>query len=139
MFASHLFSAANANITGEISITDVAVSYSVAAPGFATARYQVDSDTQIKRTDPGTGSLINYEQWCTGDVADYEVRATLLTGIIDGGTFDTWLSCSTDRFWSITNTDEGTTVDGEMLIQIRDVATQTVQDSATITLEATVF
>lgn len=136
MFAAHL-GFGGGNTTGEISLTDTDVASSAGTPDFANARYQIDNDGFVKTSDVDGGALSNFEQWCTGDPADYEIRATLTLGTINFGTFDTWLAGSSDNLWRNRTGAEGF-ISGTMLIEIRDVATQTIQDSATITLEATV-
>lgn len=67
------------------------------------------------------------------DTSLFEVRATLLSGAITTGTFGAWLPLDTDRLWQSIDPD-GSGQGGTMLVEIRDVATETMQDSATVVL-----
>ena len=81
-------------------------------------------------------------QWLTispvevSSAALFEMRATLVSGTIPTGTaLGSWLSMDTNRTWTITNgAAQPLIVQCVLLIEIRDVATQTVQDTAEITL-----
>jgi hypothetical protein len=100
----------------------------------STATYQITSDGTVRNQ----ASTV-LEAWLTGGSAsNYEVRATVTTGSINSGTTGSWLSCSSNRAWSITNSDPDTNASAVLLIEIRDSATQTVRASASITLIAVV-
>jgi hypothetical protein len=60
--------------------------------------------------------------------ANYEVRATYQSGEVPSGTLGTWLSCNTDRTWTVSSTL------GVILVEIRSASTGAVLTSATINL-----
>ena len=118
---------------GTVSISNLTVSKTVIGSA-ATAAYRIDNDGTVKNHD-----LTTLETWLiSGLASDYEVRATLTSGTTPtAGTMGSWLNCGTDRTWSNTdNTANGVSVTSTMLIEIRDVATSTVQDNASVTVEA---
>jgi hypothetical protein len=92
--------------------------------------YTLQSNGQANAT-PNIGNIPNQWLWSTVSpsiAALYEVRATDVSGG-GSGTFNTWLSLGTDRSWTyIPGVD--TTLGA--YIEIRDVATQTLQAAATI-------
>jgi hypothetical protein len=111
----------------------------------AISQYQLASNG-IASISVGTGVLNPIPgEWLVGGTAsDYEVRATLVgtIGVPPGstsGTFGSWLSLGTTRLWYVEVTEFGigtSTAELEMTVEIRDAATQTVQATATINLEA---
>lgn len=100
----------------------------------ATASYQIASNGNVV----GGGSTL--EAWLTGagmSSANYEVMATQSSGSTVSGTLGSWLNCGTSRTWSISNgARNNSVITGVISVQIRDVATHTVQASASITLSA---
>lgn len=84
----------------------------------------------------GSGAFIGnfpnewlYSQPNSTDITGrFEVRATLMSGSLDTGDVDVWQNLSVTREW--------TSYDARFLVEIRDVATETVQDSAIIYLNA---
>jgi hypothetical protein len=69
--------------------------------------------------------------------ADYEVRVTQNSGdTLDGGSsaLNTWLSCDTDRFWSVTAVTNKTDKTANLTMEIRSAATGAVITSQTVTL-----
>lgn len=81
----------------------------------------------------GDGFLAN--EWLFGAPAEititgqFQVRATALSGSVSTGTFDTWLALDADHTW-IAALGESVL----MRIEIRDIATETIQDTAIIDL-----
>lgn len=66
----------------------------------------------------------------------YEVRATKVSGDAfqpTGSALGTWLPCTSNRQWQLLLTGVGR-FDCVLTIEIRDAATQTVRDTATITM-----
>lgn len=119
---------------GEISLSNTSVLSSDENPNFANARYQISADGFVKTATVDGAALANFEQWCAGTPSDYEVRATLLSGDVPFGTMDAWLSGGVDHLWRL-RTPNGNLA-STILFEIRDVATSTIQDSATVYLEA---
>lgn len=88
-------------------------------------------------------------QWLTGGLAsDFSARATIITFLENGGytigTFDTWLSLSTTRQWSLDAQASGSNVSRTAyLVMVVDIAytadTSKIIDTATITLDVSAF
>jgi hypothetical protein len=125
-------SGALASITGGfgVNVTDRTISNSGDGTGSISASYVVGSNGTIR--DQLATVL---EQWLLGGVAlSYEVRATFISGdALSTGTTGTWLPLTADQTWTrgCPNNQDKTSI---FLIEIRDAATATVRDSATITL-----
>jgi hypothetical protein len=64
----------------------------------------------------------------------WEVRATLNSGALTSGTTGSWLNLGTSRVWECSGAAVSSGA-AQLLIEIRDVATSTVQASATINLD----
>lgn len=117
-----------------VSISNRTISDSGTGSGTITAGYKLDNDGSAYKVL--TGSTTALEQWLdAGAAGDYEVRATRISGSIPSGTLNAWESLSADRTWSLSATAEQSKT-CKLNIEIRDVATATVIDSATITLSA---
>jgi hypothetical protein len=101
--------------------------------GSATASYQLTNSGTVKNQDGTT-----LESWLlSGSASAYEVNATLVSGALTTGTTGSWLNLGTTQTWSIINSARDNSVKtASLTVQIRDVATQTVQASANITLSA---
>lgn len=132
MFASHL---GGLRLTGEIHLSDHSVAGSTSLPTQARARYQLLA-TGYAQESINSGAFTNIEQYCTGTPSNYQVRATLISGTIGLGTFDTWTTLSSDQLYRNIQSTGGTTT-GTFRLDIRHIATGVIQDSALITLEAT--
>lgn len=105
----------------------------------ANAAYRLATDGLVYN---GTGAtFINYtttETWNTvpATVADYEVRATSISGDVpSGGTFGAWLTLGSTWTWTMVASPGNYRI-GDILIEIRDAATLVVLTDATVTLEA---
>ncbi len=90
----------------------------------------------------GTDGSTSYTSWVTPqsetNAALYEVRATKVSGDAfqpTGSALGTWLPLTSDRGWDLNLTGVGR-FDCVLTIEIRDAATQTIQDTATITMMA---
>ena len=107
--------------------------------GTATATLTAESDGEVSGV--GSTGLTTPDWWSAapdvGVGADYEIRATLLSGTTPtSGTLGTWLSLSSNRSWSMVRSTDGTS-SCSLTIEIRDTATSTVQGTATWSLSAT--
>lgn len=100
--------------------------------GVQTATYRIDSDGYIYHLE-NSSPTVQYQWNQSGNAAsDYEVYAAVASGTISG-TAGSWVGLGTDRDWSVTDLiADGEGKFGTLDIQIRDVATSTVQASATI-------
>ena len=115
-----------------VSITNQSVSASAFGP--AVAYYQVTNAGTVKNQN---GAVL--ESWLLGGgtPSNYDARATLISGTLTSGTTGTWFNCGSTLTWSVTNSAHDNSVKtAVILVEIRDVATSTVQDSATITISA---
>lgn len=73
----------------------------------------------------------------TGIGSDYEIRATIVSGTVSSGTTGSWLALTSGQFWSRDSGALNVEQTVVLTIEIRDVATSTVQDSTTVTLNST--
>jgi hypothetical protein len=105
-----------------------------AAAGTATAIYAINSNGSVQDQDSGT-----LENWLVGSGtnSNYEVRATLVSGVVTGASTGSWLNCGTTRSWSRSNgAMDNSTLTSVLFVEIRLASSGVVQDSATITLRA---
>lgn len=104
-------------------------------PGDATARLGCYDDGKVY----GQGYLGNLKfTWrLSGVAADYEFRATHVSGTIASGTFGSWLAGDSNPSWSLTQTAVGSG-SSVFTIEVRH-AGGSIIDSATFTLYAEVF
>jgi hypothetical protein len=116
----------------EISIGNV----TVIASGVhtVTGTYRLDSDGFIYRTI--AGSVTQAGAWINPQVnmADYEARATIISGTFSSGTAGSWLNLGTDRTWTRATTGAGQVQEVVFTLEIRRAADSVVMDSATITI-----
>lgn len=72
------------------------------------------------------------------NMSEYEIRATLSSGdAVTTGTMDTWQALSSSRSWTLETETEEEELQSVLLLEIRWTENNVVQDSATITLDAT--
>jgi len=83
----------------------------------------------------GLGNLLEDVVLPSSSTANYEVRATFVSGTVPSGTFGSWLRLNALRQWSLTAT-AGTNRTCTFTIEIRPVGGSTTIDSATIELTA---
>jgi hypothetical protein len=88
----------------------------------------------------GSDGITNGTNWVTptSSASLYEVRATKVSGDAfqpTGSALGVWLPCTSNREWQLLLSGIGR-FDCVLTIEIRDAATQTVQDTATITMMA---
>ena len=100
-----------------------------------TATYTVNTSGIVQKTEGASTTTL--ETWLqAGASSDYEVRATVLSGDTPtGSALATWMALSTSRAWTLTDAvNDGIALTCSLQIEIRDSATGTVQDTATITI-----
>lgn len=123
-----------------ISITDQTISDLDASAAYAyyilTSGGLVQSSTQGGGTSPTT-----LETWCTptSQASNYEALVTVTSGSLSGGTSGSWVALSSSRAWYVEEFSSGASNQCIFTVQIRRIGTSTTLDTATITLEATVF
>lgn len=107
------------------------------------ASYDLRSDGRV--TFNGTGTAVSGQWWTGGVTASigdgYEAFVEELTisgtAVAGGDAFDTWVSLSSDRSWSMTQTGSGSGV-AVFRVSIRDSTTQIVLASTEVSIGATV-
>ena len=121
--------------SGSVTLINVTVD-SQNGGGNASASWRIDSDGYMYEGYNGTYFATN--QWTADAVANYEVRATVDTGSTPTGSATaTWLACSSDRDWTVTDTTFDELVKSSNLtIEVRDAATATVRATCYIDLYA---
>jgi hypothetical protein len=119
-----------------VSITDT--SDSALGPSPQEAVYQINANGTVYKSV----LVAAYETWLIrGAASDYQVRATTVSGTtpdVASDALSTWLSLSSSRTWQLTKTGgaAGSSVSCVLTIEIREAASGTVLDSATVTLSA---
>lgn len=115
-----------------VSISDATYSDTEASPDPASVTLTMLND--------GTGSGgFDSVPWLVGGTngSAFEVRATVTSGSLSSGTTGSWLALSATRSWTVTRSSLGGKT-CTFTLEVRDAATQTVQDTASITLTAIV-
>ena len=91
-------------------------------------------------TSPGSTGNQWFSSIVTGIGVNYEIYVSRTDGTVPSGTLNTWLSLSSNQQWSISDTTPSVAAVSSIIqVSIRDAATQTVQDTATVTLFANYF
>lgn len=117
-----------------VSISDTNVNRTVTTPSTATASYSLENDGDIAVNGADDGDWITPK---AAAGADYECRATVLSGSFTSGTFGSWLALNTTRTWTLVRSTIGTST-ASMTLEIRRASDGTVLDSATINFSAEV-
>lgn len=126
--------------SGTIAITDRLLLDTPFYPSEGEAWYGLNASGTVTLKDEN-GVTTPVGEWANGATAsDYEVRATTASGDLptSGDVLASWLNLGTSRYWAWTKTGIGL-LNGAITVEIRDVATSTVQDTATITAYVEVF
>lgn len=124
---------------GSVALSTIADQTNTISPSDATTSLTLANTGGITTQENGGGN----QTWLTaGSASDYECRLTqsgLTGGSMGGAALATWLGCGTSRTWSLTNSTNGnSTYTFTGTLEIRDVATSTVQASCSVTLSAIV-
>jgi hypothetical protein len=96
---------------------------------------------QTRTISPGYLEGTYAGEWLvSGTATAYEARVTKTSGAaLSGGTVGSWVPLgTTDKYWSQEASTPGDVVTTVLLVEIRDTATLTIQDSCTVTLTASV-
>lgn len=122
-----------------ITVSDLTSSSVVDNPSDATATYQLESDGDING-NVTNNTIFDIGDWITPktNMANYEVRATALSGTVSTGTIGTYQALNVSRTWTVFEGTLASTKTAQILIEIRRISDATVMDSATITLTAQV-
>ena len=120
-----------------VRITNQSIEHDTAAPTVATAGYRLTSTGKAQKTGNGTsGAYADIADWVipTSVAANYECRATVVSGSLSSGTTGSWLALTADRTWTVT-ASFATNV-GVIDVEIRDASSTVVMATARITLTA---
>ena len=123
------------HVNDVITIEDFEAS-SIGSSGTRTALYRLASSGNIEATN-GTNTVVDIGDWITpqNNMANYECRATMVSGILSSGTINAWQSLSVDRQWTVLRASPGSN-QAIITVEIRRAIDAVVLDSATITLTA---
>lgn len=121
------------------TVNDATYSASALSPADATISVTFNSSGQVTISQNG-GAPVNQYTWMNGGTAaNYDIRATIVSGTVTTGTTGSWLSLSGGQSWSKTRTSNLAGTDTVVLtIEIRDASTLSVLDSGTVQLDAVV-
>lgn len=119
-----------------VSIADLSPSAATTSPTNATVQYQL-TNAGVTNTinQGGTTSQGNWVTPAGAAGANYEVRASIVSGSLTSGTTGSWLALSSTRTWALTQSSIGSST-CVLTIEIRNATSLAVLDSATITLTA---
>ena len=121
----------------KIALSGVAVS-SVGS-GSQTATYTLESDGDVV-TATTSGGSVDAGDWIDPKASapsDYEVKATLNSGTLNGSSSATgsWLALTSNRSWGVTQVVVGVATQVDLTIEIRKGSGATLA-SANVTLDA---
>jgi len=121
-----------------VACADLSANRLTISPANAQATITILNDGTWSSTTVGGGT--NTGTWLTaGTVAQVEVYLTGSGDALSSGTLDTWLSCSTTRSWTLTNSADGvSTKTWTGTMTFRDATTLATLDTAAISIEASV-
>lgn len=118
-----------------IALTNETVEAELAA-GTATAGYRINSGGTVDTLR--NGAATGEGTWLLGGSAgDFEVFINVTSGSLSSGTAGSWVNLGSTQTWTRARTGPGVAT-CIFTVTIRDVATQTTQATATVTLTATV-
>ena len=122
-------------ISDVVSITNQGP-FSSSTGSTATAQYQLDNVGQVRITQTDN-SVSAVENWLTPatNVANYECRVTVNSGLLTTGTTGAWLGLGTARTWTLSRSSNGTS-SCNFTVEIRRASDAVVLDSATISMSA---
>lgn len=104
-------------------------------PREAEAGFHLDNDRNAYMIGGFGGTRVLYQWLPSGDAANYQVLASVVSGAIPTGPLDAYVGLETDRLWTISNGGGGN-VSTVLQITIQDKATSTVHATAQVTLTA---
>jgi hypothetical protein len=132
-----------------IYIADATTGYEIGADGFATANPGGDYFREwmlFGEIEPSVAALYQVRATYTGAVAEHLTGFGDSLSLVQGtahaptsGTLDTWLGCETSPSWELylpAGVDVFVFWDCELFIEIREISTGIVQDSARIMLSS---
>lgn len=119
----------------KVTLSNLSCSDLQFSPTAATALLSLNNNKSV------TASALLPPDWlnAAGAVANYEARATVLSGTLSSGTTGAWLNLATSRSWTLTKGGGSAgIVNASFTLEIRDATTLAVLATATIDLSAEV-
>ncbi len=106
--------------------------------GTRSATVRLSNDGNLYHGDTGVFTA-QYPWKVSGAVADYDVFCTVVSGSVSGTT-GSWLNLATTRDWSVSDpTNDGSDVQAEITLQIRNASTLAVLATGDWSLSADRF
>jgi len=129
------------SLLGTLGTPEEATNTDTDARAEAGFRFNTDGTTDIRQGDSYT---LSHDDWADPASASpgalYEIRATKSSGSessLSTGTLNSWQALSSNRTYELLNNfQNNSTMDIVLKIEVRDVATQTIQDTGYYKLEA---
>lgn len=126
--------AAAGGVSPRVQLSNQTIDDVVTQPATAEAQYRVESDGEVRSITEGNGNEF-LETWGTNPNLAYEVRASIVSGSLSGGSDVTgaWLALSTDRRWRVLYEGSGAktcTLTVEIRLGTTVLATATINLSA---------
>lgn len=123
-----------------VNISSRTVDSVFAAPEDSYAAWQLNSNGTARWGSDDSGPVYGPGQmvWLTPqtNMANYEVRATVLSGSLTSGTTGSWLNLGTTRSWYVFRGGGPGTTSCVLFIEVRRTSDNVVVEEATITLNA---
>lgn len=132
-----LFAFVGSKTKRTVTINDANIS-NLRVGATCTAGYRLDQFGDIYHSN-SAGTYSDQGDWISpkgAAGADYEVRATLNSGTLTGGTTGSWVGLSGAITWYCERSLAGTQ-GANLTIEIRNASSMAVLDSATVVLSAT--
>lgn len=124
-----------------VAISNQTLSQTTVDPVDARKGYKLKNTGVAVQVTGVAETEASLENWVTptgAAGAAFEARVTVNSGLLSGGAgAGSWLTLDTDREWYVRQNSVGTQT-ANITVEIRDAASTTVLDSATIDLTATV-
>lgn len=135
--AKRRLSGAWVNLFESVVVNDATYSSLALSPDDSSITVSFTNTGLVQISQNSFPSVTQYTWLLSGAASDYQIRATLNSGTLTSGVTGSWLNFG--QSWNVTRTTNvvGTST-ATITIEIRDVATSTVQDSGVITLNAVV-
>lgn len=128
-----------ASATQPVDIHSASFGAFALTPDDATIVVNINPDGQVKASQ-NLGPSINQWAWLlSGSAADWDIRATLLSGALTSGVTGTWLNGGSGGSWTVQRTSNIVGVNSaSLLIEVRPAGGGATVDSGTFDLTATV-
>lgn len=122
-----------------VTIESAAINDFVLEPATSAATVEFGADGIYRSVSQSSGSS-DIGPWVTPTTAagaDFEIRASVVTGSVTGSATGSWLALSSTRYWTSARASPGVSA-AQITVEIRAAASGAVLDSATFDLTAEV-